>query len=155
MQKPVVSRLAQLHSVSQHQCSRCDSVIDYCNSQHLNHMALVDYSSSSSSHSESDNDQALSAPPAKRRKRSPHGSGAQPNAPSAPSGSESGLPPLPSAFHDLYASTVRHSVVDDPALHQGRKRLIPHVVGNWPSHLYIECELNTATCGSNGFWPGG
>ncbi|KAL7949652.1 hypothetical protein V8C42DRAFT_311548 [Trichoderma barbatum] len=100
-------------------------------------MALVDYSSSSSSHSDSEHDQTPSAPPAKRRKHSP-GSGAEPNAPSAPSSSEPGLPPLPSAFHDLYASTVRHSVVDDPALHHGRKRLIPHVVGNWPSHLYIE-----------------
>ncbi|KHN94730.1 putative protein family UPF0406 [Metarhizium album ARSEF 1941] len=80
-------------------------------------MGLVDYSSSS--------DDEASTPPKKRLK-------------GQRDLSDSNIPPLPAAFHNLYASTVRQSVVDDPSLHQGRRRLNPHVPGHWPTHLYIE-----------------
>jgi hypothetical protein len=111
-------------------------------------MPLVDYASDSStatsrsSTSESAQDVAAPAPAAKRRKVSAEADGVGHSLPTgANSGpSNSAMPPLPSAFYDLYASTVRQSNVDDPSLHQGRKRLIPHIAGNWPSHLYIECE---------------
>ncbi|KAJ5367066.1 hypothetical protein N7541_001007 [Penicillium brevicompactum] len=79
-------------------------------------MSLVQYSDSESE------SESRSSPPAKRPRHDP-----QPS-----------LPPLPAAFHDLYASTTRVSVQDDPSLHGGRKRVIPHVEGNWPTHLYLE-----------------
>ncbi|KAI1288920.1 U6 snRNA phosphodiesterase Usb1 [Xylaria venustula] len=81
-------------------------------------MGLVDYS-------DSDESEDTIKPPTKKQKTSS-------------SNQTIPLPPLPSAFHDLYASTVRVSASDDPTLHQGRKRVNPHKVGHWPSHLYIE-----------------
>ncbi|KAI1809773.1 U6 snRNA phosphodiesterase Usb1 [Poronia punctata] len=90
-------------------------------------MPLVDYSSDSS---EPEGSQQV-----KKRKLS-HTT--TPNNTNKTTKETSELPPLPPAFHDLYASTVRVSASDDPALHQGRKRVNPHKVGNWPSHVYIE-----------------
>jgi hypothetical protein len=82
--------------------------------------------------SESDgdgNDPADDEPQAKRRKTETS---------SPPSSNR--LPPLPSAFHSLYSTNARVSTADDPSLHGGRKRQVPHVEGHWPTHIYLECR---------------
>ncbi|KAL4765119.1 HVSL domain-containing protein [Aspergillus foveolatus] len=84
-------------------------------------MALVQYS-------DSESDSEKEAPPRKIKKPSQNLS----------HNPASRLPPLPASFHDLYASSVKVSVRDDPSLHGGRKRVIPHVEGNWPTHIYLE-----------------
>lgn len=94
-------------------------------------MGLVEYSDSST-----DSDPEESLPPKKKQRTSNDAI-------------KQTLPALPTAFHDLYASSTRVSVRDDPNLHGGRKRAIPHVEGNWPTHIYLECnhpcELNYLT----------
>ena len=88
-------------------------------------MALVAYSDSSDTDKED-------AQPTKKRKVS---DGAK---------SKTALPPLPSTFQDLYSSTVRTSTQDDPSLHGGRRRVTPHIEGNWPTHVYLECKWSFA-----------
>jgi hypothetical protein len=85
-------------------------------------MALVDYVSS-----DEDEEAVQFDPKAASLKRKRDGE------------SSEELPPLPAKFHDLYASSTRVSTRDDPNLHGGRKRVNPHIEGNWPTHLYIEC----------------
>jgi hypothetical protein len=87
-------------------------------------MALVDYSDS-----DSEEAQAEASSPTKKRRVS--------------KGDSNDLPPLPASFLDQYSSTVRTSTGDDPSLHGGRKRVTPHIEGNWPTHVYLECKCTT------------
>ena len=93
-------------------------------------MPLVEYSDSE----ESVNPDDASGPSNAKRKRAP--------SPPIADSTVSTLPPLPATFHDLYASASRLSNTDDPSLHAGRQRQIPHVEGNWPSHVFIECRFS-------------
>ncbi|KAF1832950.1 hypothetical protein BDW02DRAFT_648763 [Decorospora gaudefroyi] len=93
-------------------------------------MALVDYPDSESG---DDSSPIVSAQPAQSASKiavkRKHSASAKPT---------DALPPLPSAFHDLYATNARVSTSDNPSLHGGRKRTVPHVEGVWPSHVYLE-----------------
>ena len=95
-------------------------------------MPLVEYSSSESSDSSGAEETGIQSNSHQRPKRKRDTS------------PESHLPPLPETFHDLYASTARVSQQDDPSLHGGRQRVTPHVEGNWPTHIYIECKFVTS-----------
>jgi len=93
-------------------------------------MGLVEYPDSDASSNEAEK-KTTGTTPSKdgfslKRKREDHGSAT--------------LPALPDSFYDLYATPARASLHDDPTLHSGRQRTTPHVEGNWPSHVYIECE---------------
>src|SRR5438552_2844047 len=94
-------------------------------------MGLVDYSDSD------DGREVVSDPPALgKRKRVD----VQSHLASEQSERSPALPPLPSRFHDLYVSASRISTSDEPSLHGGRMRAIPHVEGNWATHVYLECK---------------
>lgn len=94
-------------------------------------MALVSYSDSSSSDEDSSEciDNQGTASGTLRRKRN--------------TAMDSSLPSLPPSFYNLYASTLRTAGQDDPSLHAGRQRQTPHVEGNWPTHVYIECRCDS------------
>lgn len=103
-------------------------------------MPLVNYSSSSDDEASGGSHRETVAE--RQSNRDPDASANRPG--EVGKAQHSSLPPLPSAFHDLYAATVRQSTVDDPSLHQGRKRQVPHIAGHWPSHVYIECMLTSS-----------
>jgi hypothetical protein len=102
-------------------------------------MSLVDYPDSASD--DDDNSPSISAQSAQAAAKS-----AVKRKHSEPKQDPDTLPPLPPGFHDLYATSARVGISDNPSLHGGRKRAVPHVEGNWPSHVYLECKDTFAIC---------
>ncbi|KAF1992122.1 hypothetical protein K402DRAFT_459307 [Aulographum hederae CBS 113979] len=100
--------------------------------------ALVDYSDSDD---DGRDEKPLQPPPLPaqaglKRKRSA--------SPPPPPPTLSSAPSLPPSFFDMYATNPRVGTSDDPALHGGRKRAVPHKKGNWPSHVYLEWRPSDA-----------
>lgn len=97
-------------------------------------MLLVSYADDS----ESESGTNISSPPvSKKRKRKDI------EEPVEDPKSRSRLPPLPEKLHSLYASSTRTHPTDDPSLHDGRTRQVPHFEGNWPTHIYLECRSSS------------
>lgn len=78
---------------------------------------------------------SLSSPPLRKKQRR-----SSRQEPLAAKRTSQDLPPLPANFHNLYSSSVRVSTTDDPSLHSGRTRIVPHIPGNWATHVYLECK---------------
>ncbi|KAF2753189.1 hypothetical protein EJ05DRAFT_480552 [Pseudovirgaria hyperparasitica] len=95
-------------------------------------MGLVDYS-------DSDDDDLQDAQPLPRKANTNNALKRKHD-----NSTSSDLPPLPDSFHDLYSYNARTTTEDDPALHGGRIRAVPHRQGNWPSHVYLEWHPNSA-----------
>ena len=53
--------------------------------------------------------------------------------------------PVPGDILSMFGGQDKPSVVDDPALHQGRIRSFAHERGNWASLVYISCMLLNIT----------
>lgn len=101
-------------------------------------MALIDYSDSDT---EVSGPEALHNLPARPHRQSPSSRKRKQEELAETLHTNKPAPPsLPPSFHSLYATNVRKSTSDDPSLHGGRKRHVPHVEGNWPTHVYLECK---------------
>lgn len=97
---------------------------------------LVDYRDTDSSEDASPSQE----PQARKRRKLSSSETTTSSTPTASSrGKAAAVPAPPASFYSLYATNVRTTTADDPALHGGRKRQVAHKEGNWPTHIYLEC----------------